>query len=129
MHKGYKCLHVPTGRVYVSRNVVFDELVFLFTSDTKQSASPKSIPESTLLPWLTVSANTSSPTTPDNHPRVDNSPIQAEHEHHEDETRLHSELTDSVLDLSRVLQAEESEAHPCTWSQNGIQLPKSLLMG
>jgi hypothetical protein len=30
MHKGVKCLDVPTGRVYVSRDVVFDETVFPF---------------------------------------------------------------------------------------------------
>ena len=31
LHKGYKCLHVPSNRVYISRDVVFDELVFLFS--------------------------------------------------------------------------------------------------
>lgn len=28
LHKGYKCLHVSSGRVYISRDVVFDEAVF-----------------------------------------------------------------------------------------------------
>jgi hypothetical protein len=32
LHKGYKCLHVPTNRVYISRDVVFDEGVFPFLS-------------------------------------------------------------------------------------------------
>jgi hypothetical protein len=27
-YKGYRCLHVPTGRIYIARNVVFDEFVF-----------------------------------------------------------------------------------------------------
>ena len=31
-HKGVKCLDVSTGRVYVSRDVVFDENVFSFAS-------------------------------------------------------------------------------------------------
>jgi hypothetical protein len=31
-HKGVKCLEVSTGRVYVSRDVVFDENVFPFKS-------------------------------------------------------------------------------------------------
>ncbi|XP_071680293.1 uncharacterized protein [Lolium perenne] len=32
LHKGVKCLDVSTGRVYVSRDVVFDEKVFPFAS-------------------------------------------------------------------------------------------------
>jgi hypothetical protein len=31
MHKGFKCLDVAAGRVYISRNVVFDESVYLFS--------------------------------------------------------------------------------------------------
>ena len=30
LHKGFKCLEVSTGRVYISRDVVFDEQVFPF---------------------------------------------------------------------------------------------------
>ena len=30
IHKGYKCLHVATNRVYISRDVVFDENLFPF---------------------------------------------------------------------------------------------------
>jgi histone deacetylase 1/2 len=29
LHKGFKCLDISTGRVYISRDVVFDENVFL----------------------------------------------------------------------------------------------------
>jgi hypothetical protein len=32
LHKGVKCLDVTTGRVYISRDVVFDENVFPFAS-------------------------------------------------------------------------------------------------
>jgi hypothetical protein len=32
MHKGVKCLDISTGRIYISRDVVFDENVFLFAS-------------------------------------------------------------------------------------------------
>jgi hypothetical protein len=31
MHKGYKCLEVSTGCIYISRDVVFNEVVFPFT--------------------------------------------------------------------------------------------------
>lgn len=32
LRKGYKCLHVPSNRVYISRNMVFDENVFPFSA-------------------------------------------------------------------------------------------------
>jgi histone deacetylase 1/2 len=32
MHKGFKCLDPSNGRVYISRDVIFDEQVFLFAS-------------------------------------------------------------------------------------------------
>jgi hypothetical protein len=31
MHKGYKCLEVSSGWVYISRDIIFDEEVFPFT--------------------------------------------------------------------------------------------------
>uniref|UniRef100_A0A803Q7H8 Retroviral polymerase SH3-like domain-containing protein n=1 Tax=Cannabis sativa TaxID=3483 RepID=A0A803Q7H8_CANSA len=37
-HKGYKCLS-PTGRIYISRDVVFNELEFLFQGRTSSDAS------------------------------------------------------------------------------------------
>jgi len=32
-HKGYKCYHIPTSRMYISRDVVFHESTFPFTSN------------------------------------------------------------------------------------------------
>jgi hypothetical protein len=32
MHKGYKCLDISTGHLYISCDIVFDETVFLFAS-------------------------------------------------------------------------------------------------
>jgi hypothetical protein len=32
MHKGFKCLDIPTWRIYISRDVIFDESVFPFAS-------------------------------------------------------------------------------------------------
>jgi hypothetical protein len=33
-HKGYKCLDLETGRVYISRDVIFDEAVFPFSKSS-----------------------------------------------------------------------------------------------
>jgi hypothetical protein len=30
MHTGYKCLNIPSNHVYISRNIIFDEVVFPF---------------------------------------------------------------------------------------------------
>ena len=30
MHKGFKCLDISEGRIYISRDVVFDEIVYPF---------------------------------------------------------------------------------------------------
>jgi hypothetical protein len=32
LHKGYKCLDVSSGRIYISRDVIFDEEVFPFSN-------------------------------------------------------------------------------------------------
>jgi hypothetical protein len=32
MHKGFKCLDISTGHIYISRNVIFDEFIFPFVS-------------------------------------------------------------------------------------------------
>jgi hypothetical protein len=42
LHKGYKCLDHESGRVYVSRDVIFDEHVFPFHRDSNQSSSTNS---------------------------------------------------------------------------------------
>ena len=33
-HKGYKCLYPPTGRIYISRHVVFDESILPYSQPT-----------------------------------------------------------------------------------------------
>jgi hypothetical protein len=39
LHKGYRCLDLSTSRIYIFRDVVFDEQVFLF-SKLLPNASP-----------------------------------------------------------------------------------------
>jgi histone deacetylase 1/2 len=40
LHKGYKCLHVPSNRVFISRDVIFDETIFLFLALLTPSTPP-----------------------------------------------------------------------------------------
>lgn len=40
MHKGYKCLEGSTGRVYISRDVVFDEHIFPFAELHANAGAP-----------------------------------------------------------------------------------------
>lgn len=53
-HKGYKCLHRATGRVYISREVDFDESVFPFASakSYEQVLPSSQTPYVTILPSL-----------------------------------------------------------------------------
>jgi hypothetical protein len=52
LHKGYKCYHIETGRIYISRDVIFHEDVFPFSNTTPfaNPAPPSSIPLSVSLP-------------------------------------------------------------------------------
>lgn len=49
MHKGFKCLEVSTSRVYISRDVVFDETIFPF-SELYANAGARLRSEIELLP-------------------------------------------------------------------------------
>jgi hypothetical protein len=49
MHKGYKCLDISTGRIYISRDVVFDEDVFPF-AELHSNAGARLRTEINLLP-------------------------------------------------------------------------------
>jgi hypothetical protein len=49
MHKGFKCLDLSTGRIYISRDDIFDENVFPF-SKLQPNAGPKLRSEISLLP-------------------------------------------------------------------------------
>jgi hypothetical protein len=50
LHKGYKCLHLPSGRLYISRDVIFVENKFPFSTFQfpATSTSPESPPSQTL---------------------------------------------------------------------------------
>lgn len=39
LHKGYKCLHRPSGHIYISRDVIFDEYIFSICHRTRSCQS------------------------------------------------------------------------------------------
>jgi hypothetical protein len=45
-HKGYKCIHIPTNRTYISRDAVFDEFIFPYS----QIPSDSTLPSTSTLP-------------------------------------------------------------------------------
>jgi histone deacetylase 1/2 len=49
LHKGYKCLDISSGRIYISRDVVFDEHVFPF-AELNPNAGARLRDEILLLP-------------------------------------------------------------------------------
>ena len=40
LHKGYKCLDLDSGRVYVSHDVIFDEILFPFSTYPSSNVAP-----------------------------------------------------------------------------------------
>jgi hypothetical protein len=51
-HRGYQCLHPQTGRIYISRNVIFDESSFPFTSISPPPPTTPPPSHTTLFPPL-----------------------------------------------------------------------------
>lgn len=41
-HKGYRCLHLESGRLYISRYVVFEETIFPFQTTSPSPQNPPS---------------------------------------------------------------------------------------
>jgi hypothetical protein len=69
LHHGYKCLYIPTGRLYISRDVIFLENLFPFFKNTStlptQTATPSGQSVSVLGPCpLLCSQPRSSPAPP-----------------------------------------------------------------
>jgi len=63
-HLGYKCLHLPSGKVYIARHVIFNETKFPFlTSTPSYPSSPSFIPNSVSVPIL-----------PPSHPATNDAP-------------------------------------------------------
>lgn len=56
LHKGYECLS-STGKIYVSRNIVFNELEFPYHHGFVKTHQPETVSRITLPSWLNISSN------------------------------------------------------------------------
>ncbi len=114
-YKGYRCLHVPTGCIYITRNVVFDESVFPLCSPPQTSLTkiPINIPFPPSIRIFSTTSNTplSSPSSVSL-----NSPILAS--------------TSSESSLPAPISQPVTNMAPChsmtTRSKNDVHKPKSL---
>jgi histone deacetylase 1/2 len=50
-HKGYRCYHIPTKRVYVSHHITFDETIFPFADGSATQSSLYKFPHPNSLPF------------------------------------------------------------------------------
>ncbi|KAB2595180.1 hypothetical protein D8674_030630 [Pyrus ussuriensis x Pyrus communis] len=63
-YKGYRCLDVASGKVYISRNVQFDELTFPYNNHMADSPPPEQSPPPLFLEPLMPPAAPMSPSSP-----------------------------------------------------------------
>jgi hypothetical protein len=73
MHKGYKCLDISVGHLYISYDIVFDETIFLFAS-LQSNACTRLHAKINLLPLNLQPFNLHGHEGHDLHERIDDNP-------------------------------------------------------
>lgn len=95
-HKGYKCLHISSGRIYISRDVVFDEQIFPYSEIRPSSDSAPLLDPLVDLPSTTTNFyNSGGVDTGGNHMR---------HSIHLSSTVVQTDPAFVPLSVSRVVQ-------------------------
>jgi len=128
-HKGYRCLHIPSGKIYISRHVIFDETIFpsnlpstLASSLNSHSVSlPSHLRVFSPLPMM----NSFIPLTHGSSPSPSSSPEM-----------LPTISTDVSLPATEIMPivpppgTSQAAPHPMqTRSRNNIQKPKKFTNG
>lgn len=100
-HKGYKCLLPSTGRVYLSRDVIFDEHCFPYAESSINTTKPI-VSETALLPPVAL------PSEPSQSPSSDSAPIASDHmDDRVNTVPLHNETDHPPGDISLAMQVTD----------------------
>jgi hypothetical protein len=75
---GYKCLHIPSGKVYIARHVVFNEQNFPFSQSVTTRSPPHQISSTVSIP-LIISVNNLFLTLAVPHQKIPTIPYQITH--------------------------------------------------
>lgn len=118
LHKGYKRLNKSTGQVYISHDVVFDEITFPFASS--DNAHNTIFHHDSILPPVTVMSSTTHPPVPSSpmHDHVNNSNLP---------TIAPTNLAGpGPSNITSSTSSSETEPQPsvCTRVRNNIRQPK-----
>ncbi|KAG7584280.1 Reverse transcriptase RNA-dependent DNA polymerase [Arabidopsis suecica] len=137
-YKGYRCLHPPTGRVYISRHVLFDETRFPYTDTYQNLVSPATTPlmqawslgsvqnENEEVSEETAEEELLTPIVPDNSTQqVNVHPELPERDHISSphSTQNHNNMTENNQD-DNAQSAQETNLHSMiTRGKQGIRKP------
>jgi hypothetical protein len=128
-HKGYKCYHLESGRMYVSRDVVFHEDVFPFLQTSSKSIqSPSSSPTSSSLSRPINNMSVSVPTLPSPSPSPSSLNTNSNNTH----SPISSSSTHVEPDVTIVqaLDTAPPRLHPMqTRSHNNVRQIRQLTNG
>jgi len=128
-HLGYKCLHIPSGRVYIARHVVFNEHNFPYSQSVPTRSPPHQLSSSVSIPLLIPATN---PVSEPCRSTPENSHNSLPHHSPQPLIPFHSSTpsSSSIQALVPLNQPPPSRVHGMTTrSQNHIFIPTQFTDG